>query len=434
MIKVFFTDSSRRFEQADSLAFAGVSPSVLPTVVLRSEQTYQEVLGFGAALTDAACYVISGLPAEPGKALIDNLFSADQMGLNVCRLAIGASDYARMDYSYAETPEDSDLRHFSIDYDRDYILPVIREARKSNPDLFFFSSPWSPPGWMKTGGSMCGGWMREKYLEVYARYFLKYLQAYAEAGVTVNAVTPQNETETDQLGNMPACLWHPEFEMSFARDYLAPLLKEHGLDTKVWIMDHNYIMWKRAKWMLDDPAFKDVVDGVAFHGYQGSPDMMTNLHEAHPQTHIYWTEGGPDLGDTYEIDWCHWGKVFTDAMRNWSRSVTAWNMALDEKGTPNIGPFPCAGLVTVYADTHQISYSGQYWAMAHFSKTVQRGAKRIGSSEIAGISNVAFANPTGEKVAVFTNPGLAKEIRLTYEGKQTVVRLPANSLVTLTWE
>jgi glucosylceramidase len=145
-------------------------------------------------------------------------------------------------------------KRFSIEQDRQYILPMLRAARKVNPELFLFSSPWSPPGWMKSGGSMLGGSMRHRYLEAYAHYFLKFLQAYADAGVAIQAVTPQNEVDTDQDGRMPACIWPQESEIEFVGKHLGPLLEKQGLSTKIWILDHNYNLWGRAVAELDDPS------------------------------------------------------------------------------------------------------------------------------------------------------------------------------------
>lgn len=433
MIKVSSTYKGKRFQGEGSLQPISMQSQGMPTISVDVSKTYQDILGFGAAFTDSACYVIDGLPADQRTALLEELFTPSAMGLNVCRTCIGASDYARVAYSYAEVPNDMELQHFSIAYDQSYIIPVLRAARDVNPDLFLFASPWSPPGWMKTSSSMLGGWMREQYLEVYARYFLRFIDEYIKAGVRIDAVTPQNEVETDQLGNMPACYWHPDFEAAFTADYLKPLLESNYPHVKLWILDHNYQMWKRAKLMLDDEVVKEAVDGVAFHGYQGSAEMMTMLHGEHPETHVYWTEGGPDLGETYETDWTRWGSVFTQALRNWSRSITAWNLALDEVGYPNIGPFPCAGLVTIDSKTAEVTRSGQYWAMAHFSRVIQRGAKRTASTEVAGLDNVSFVNPNGEQVVVITNPGRARKVQVQFGAEFVTVSLPEDSLTTLVY-
>ena len=187
----------------------------------------QEMLGFGAAMTDASCYVLSQLSDAEREPIMHDLFAPDEMALNVCRTCIGASDYSRTVYSFDESTEpDPELKKFSIDHDKAYILPMLREARKANPELFLFSSPWSPPGWMKPNGSMLGGRMRKQSFEPYARYFLKFLDGYKAEGVAIDAVTVQNETDAEQEGRMPACLWAQEQEIEFVKSHLGPALRK----------------------------------------------------------------------------------------------------------------------------------------------------------------------------------------------------------------
>src|SRR5262249_50265749 len=153
------------------------------------------------------------------------------------------------------------------------------------------------------------------------------------------------------------------------------LFEKEGLKTKIWILDHNYNLWGRAICELDDPGLRKYTDSVAWHGYVGTPDMVSKVHEAHPDANMYWTEGGPDItAADYATDWANWGRTYTKAIRNWCQSITGWNLALDEKGRPNIGPFPCGGMVTINSATKEITRSGQYWAFAHFSRVVRRGA------------------------------------------------------------
>src|SRR5207302_6341772 len=230
-IAVRVTDEKRRFERAPALAWrtsSGGKPSG-NVIALKPEDKSQEILGFGAAFTDASCYIFNQLSADAREQLFHELFHPSELGLNVCRTCIGASDYSTELYSFDEGEPDPDLKRFSIDHDRAYLLPSLRQARKVNPDLFLFSSPWSPPGWMKPNGSMLGGSMRKKYFASYAQYFLKFLQAYAAEGVAIQAVTSQNEVDTDQDGRMPACLWGQEYEIEFVKGHLGPVLREHGI-------------------------------------------------------------------------------------------------------------------------------------------------------------------------------------------------------------
>ncbi|MBZ5654556.1 MAG: hypothetical protein LAO56_04665 [Acidobacteriia bacterium] len=435
-IAVWVTSEKNRFARMNGLSWRAVAgkPSE-QAIVLNPEKKFQPILGFGAAFTDAACYMFNQLSPSAREQLFHELFHPAEMGLNVCRTCIGSSDYSTKVYSYDEGDADAELKRFSIEQDRQYVLPMLREARKANPEIFLFSSPWSPPGWMKAGGSMLGGSMRRRYMPAYAHYFLKFLQAYAEEGVPVQAVTPQNEVDTDQDGRMPACIWPQEYEMEFVRNHLGPLLEQQGLATKIWILDHNYNLWGRAVAELDDAGVRKYCNAIAWHGYVGTPEMMTKAHEVHPEAEMYWTEGGPDYtSPNYLTDWANWGKTFTDVLRNWCRSVTAWNLALDEKGRPNIGPFPCGGLVTIHSETREITRSGQYWAFAHFSRAVRRGAWRLDSaSALPDVQHVAFENPDGQRVAVVTNVGAARTVVLQIGKMESEIALEKDSVTTLVW-
>jgi glucosylceramidase len=432
-IKTWVTDDTRRFTPGEPLRWS-TAASTAPAINLDPEKKYQPILGFGAAFTDASCYMFNQLTPAAREKLFHELFHPSEMRLSVCRTCIGSSDYSTKAYSYDEGDPDPDLKRFSIEHDRQYILPILREARKANPDLFLFSSPWSPPGWMKVGGSMLGGSIRRGFLPLYAEYFVKFLRAYQEEGIVIQAVTPQNEVDTDQDGRMPACLWPQEYEIEFVRA-LGPLLEKNDLKTKIWIIDHNYNLWGRAVAELDDPVLRKYCNAVAWHGYVGKPEMMSRVHEYHPDAEMYWTEGGPDYtSPDYLTDWAKWGKTFTVLLRNWCRSITGWNLALDEKGRPNIGPFPCGGVVTINSTSHEITRSGQYWAFAHFSRCIERGALRFDSqSTFTDVHHVAFENPGGNKVLVVTNVGDKQTAMLRLGTRETMLPLEKSSVVTLTW-
>ena len=446
-VKVWATFRDRRYEVVTPLEWKPVTSVAADAIALDPSATKQEILGFGGAMTDATCYVLSQMKESERQDAMRELFAPGEMALNVCRTCIGASDYSRSVYSFDESPEpDPELKKFSIDHDKEYILPVLREARKLNPELFLFSSPWSPPGWMKPNGSMLGGGMRKLSFPPYARYFVKFLEAYKAEGVAIDAVTVQNEVDAEQDGHMPACLWAQEEEMEFAKLHLAPALRQAGLPTKIWVVDHNYNLWGRAIGELSDPAVYDVVDGIAWHGYVGDPSAMTRVHNAFPGKNAYWTEGGPDItAPDYETDYAHWADTFNGILRNWARSITAWNVALDEKGKPNIGPFPCGGVITVENGTHKVTRSGQYWAFAHFSRHVRRGAKvfatngvgpgEAGSSAEKGgaVSHAGFRNPDGSFVVVIANRGAEKPVQLVLGSRALELDLPADSVHTLQW-
>ncbi len=403
-------------------------------ITLDPGKQFQTILGFGGAFTDATCYMFNQLSSGARDQLFHEMFHPSELGLNVCRTCMGSSDYSTSVYSYDEGDPDPNLERFSIAHDREYILPILRQARAVNPELFLFSSPWSPPGWMKSGGSMLGGSMRRRYIPNYAEYFVKFLQAYAAAGVPVQAVTPQNEVDTDQDGRMPACIWPQEYEIEFVQ-HLGPLLEQNHLDTKIWILDHNYNLWGRAAGELDNPLVRRYANAVAWHGYVGGAEMMSKVHDLYPDAAMHWTEGGPDYtSPDYLTDWAKWSKAFTDILRNWCTSITAWNLALDEQGRPNLGPFPCGGVVTINSQTKEITRSGQYWAFAHFSRFIRRGAKRFDSQSSApDVSHIAVEDANGGRVLILTNLESARTVSVQLGDHSADVPLDANSVTTLTW-
>lgn len=453
-VRVFQTAGTRRHAALPDLAWRPGAAAAEGDVVLAPDRRRQEVLGFGAAFTDAACYVFSRLTPAARARLFRELYHPSEMGLSVGRTCVGSSDYSTRAYSYSEGPApDPDLARFSIAHDRQWILPVLREARAANPDLYLLASPWSPPAWMKDNGSMLGGTIRRRYLGAYANYLTKFVQAYAAEGVPVQALTTQNELDTDQDGGMPACTWPQEAEVQFVGEHLGPALERAELPTRVWLIDHNYNLWGRALSSFEDDAVRRYADGVAWHGYVGSPAAMTRVHDAYPDKHAYWTEGGPDVtSPRYATDWAPWAAQFTDILRNWSRCIIGWNYALDEKGKPNIGPFSCGGLVTVHSATGEVTRSGMYWAFAHFSRHVRRGARVFesagggapgaappavpggGARPLAEFGHAAFENPDGSRVLVLANlAARPRPTRVVLGGGAVELALPADSVTTLAW-
>ena len=433
--RAWMTTEKDRFREIPVAGWGSASGSA-SGVTVDASRRFQSILGFGGAFTDASCYLLSRMEAEQRRKLLDEFFGPDGLRLSMGRTCMGASDYSRNAYSYDDAKTaDPELTHFSIEHDRAYILPVLREALSVQPELFLFATPWSPPGWMKTGGSLLGGSMRKEYFAAYAQYFVKFLDGYKAEGVPIRAVTTQNEVDTDQDGKMPAALWGQEYEAGFIKGFLAPALRAANLGTKIWLLDHNYDLWGRVLDMLSDPDVFKNVDGVAWHGYMGEPSAMTRVHNSFPDKSAYWTEGGPFYSDSdYQTDWAKWSGKYAQILKNWARCIVAWNLVLDEKGRPNIGPFNCGGVVTLDSKTQALTCSGQYWAFAHYAKAVRRGAQVIAtSSEGAGIEHVAFANPDGGYVLVLTNAGDEREVECRFAGKSLPVTLARNSVLTLIW-
>ena len=435
-VHAWVTTKDKRYQPMDAPQWhpwSAVSPI---SIDLDPSQRYQEILGFGGAFTDATCSLMHQLDPKKRADLLAELYGPQGLRLSVGRTCIGASDYSKSVYSFDDSDQpDPDLKKFSIDHDRAYILPTLIEASKTNPDLFLFSSPWSPPAWMKPSHTMLGGNMSDTYFAPYAQYFLKFLKEYEAAGVKIRAVTVQNESDTDQSGRMPQAEWGQQYEAGFVSNFLGPVLEKSAPNTKIWILDHNYNLWGRVLDELSDPNVYKYVDGVAWHGYVGTPDAMTRVHNAFPQKSAYWTEGGPDVSDpAYATNWAIWGETFSGILHNWARCIVSWNLLLDEQGKPDIGPFSCGGVVTVNSKTGELTRSGQYWAFAHFSKVMQRGSRIIGSfGDMPGISHVAAQNPDGSHALVVTNKGPEQHLQCTLGSMGINMVLPADSICSFTW-
>jgi glucosylceramidase len=435
-IAVRVTNANQKFAAATPIQWQPAPATPSPDAIqIVPANRFQDILGFGGCFSDASCYVINRLRPALRDEFLHDLCHPSALNLNVNRTCIGSADSAATLYSYDDGDADPDLKRFSIAHDREYILPILRQVRQINPDVFYFSSPWSPPGWMKWNKSMLGGSMSRQYLASYAQYFLKFLQAYAAEGVQIHAITTQNEIDTDQHGQMPACTWSQECEYEFITDHIGPLFEKTNTPTKIWILDHNYVYWGRVISQLDDPQFRQYVNCVAFHPYVGEPAMMSKVHAAHPEAELYFTEGSTDYNDPhYQDDWTKWSIVYTDVLNNWCRSAAAWNIATDQHGKPNIGPYPCGGIVIINPDTQEIIKSGQYWSLSHFSRTIQRSARRIESqSAAANLHHVAVENPDGQKVLVLTNTGAARMVEICQGLSSAKIALEENSIATLTW-
>src|SRR5215469_7207010 len=458
-VRAWRTTAQEKFQpiQSPPQWRAGGESSPL-TIHLEPATRYQEILGFGGAFTDASCYLLHQMEPDARHALLSNLYGPSGLRLSVGRTCIGTSDYSTKMYSYDDTPEpDPELKHFSIERDQAWIVPTLREAQEINPDLYLFSCVWSPPGWMKTGGSMLGGCMMERYFAAHAQYFVKFLQAYADAGVKVQAVTVNNEVDTDQDGHFPATLWAQQHEMVFVAFNLGPAIEKASLGTKIWILDHNYNLWGRVADELSNPQVSKYVDGVAWHSSAGTPDAMTRIREMFPDKHMYFTEGGPPahlFGPSEErhpgqqprhdrpafgTDWTRWSSSFTGMLRNWSRCICVWNLLLDENGRPDITnpprPMRLDGLVSIDTKTKELSYSGNYYAFPHYSKLIERGARVFASSgDLPGVEHVAAENPDKSRVLVLTNSNSAeKEVHCRLGNQMLRASLPSDSITSFVW-
>jgi glucosylceramidase len=436
------TDDQKTLLQPQAaISFSTSQSPAVPTVFIDELQRFQVMEGFGASLTDSSAWLMNNkiVPASSLPSVMNSLFDhASGIGISFVRNPMGASDLARSIYSYDDQPSgatDPNLTSFSIAHDQADIIPLLRQAKTINPQLKVMANPWSPPGWMKTSGSMIGGSLLPAAYTPFANYFVKYLEAYAAAGVPVDYISLQNEPlylPTAYPGmSMPST-----DQLVVLRDYVLPALTAARLNTKVLIYDHNWDQPVYPQTILADSTLTSSpqIGGIAWHWYAGTPGAMSLLHNQYPSRNNYVTEasGGTWITDEVKTDF----ETITQSMRNWSSSYIKWGLALDENRGPFIpgGCGDCTPLITVNEGSGAVSYNIDYYTLGHFSKFVLPGAVRIYSSNAPRIVTAAFMNPRGTEVLVAYNDSSSTQtFQITSHNRSFVYTLPALAGATFVW-
>ena len=403
---------------------------------LDSAQYGQTIDGFGASFTDSSAFLVDEVIDEKEKVMQKLFDPKEGIGLSILRNPMGASDYARTIYSYDDQVEgktDLNLKHFSINHDRKSILPLTKWAQALNPELKVFASPWSAPGWMKDSQKMVTGRLQKEYYPVYAQYFVKFIEAYQKEDVPIYAVTPQNEPLYEPE-NYPGMFFPAKEEATFVQSYLKPALKKAGLQTKIFGYDHN---WDRVDYPFEllDRAY-DAFDGIAWHWYGGFPASQSRVSHYFSEKEIHFTEGsGGDWIPAFEPAFSNLICQGIEILRHGSKSFVLWNIALDEKNgptVPNFGRSTCRGLIAVNQKTKAYEYTLDYYGLAHFSKYIRPGAKRIVTKQTKSLKNVAFKNLDDSLVVVLFNDSSSEKKVLITDSKKNlgIMTLPAKSAGT----
>ncbi|MDP8242568.1 MAG: glycoside hydrolase family 30 beta sandwich domain-containing protein [Candidatus Hinthialibacter antarcticus] len=378
-------------------------------IIIDPAKSFQSIVGVGASLEHSTCWNLSQLGSKARSEVIRQIVDPiNGNGMNIMRICIGASDFiGEPFYSYDDMPEgetDLELKHFSIEKDRAYVLPVLKEALAINPELLFVASPWSPPAWMKDNGSLKHGRLLRKYYDVYAQYLVKFIEAYQAEGIPIYAITPQNEPDYPNK-YYPTCYWSAEDQRDFIRDFLGPQLRKADLTTPIWCWDHNWNLLEFPDTVLRDEKAAQYVYGTAFHLYEGKAEAQTTFKKKFPEKDIFFTEGS-----TFKTD----GAIeIIKIFRNWSRTYQAWVLFLDENQKPNNGPHDATPTSIERLADNSVRYNFDHFMYGHFSRFIQRGAVRIDSS--AGDNNYAnlvVRNPDGSMVMVVANAGPQKSFRV----------------------
>jgi glucosylceramidase len=433
-------DQTQLLKPQAPLAWGKAAPAGQALIQINDQQRFQTMDGFGYCLTGGSAELLHAMSAPARAKLLRELFGTgpDGIGVSYLRLSIGASDLDAAVFSYDDLPAgqtDPTLAHFSLKPDEAHLIPVLKEILAISPGLKLMGSPWSPPAWMKTNNETKGGSLKPEFYPAYAQYFVKYLQGMKAHGITLDALTVQNEPL--HPGNNPSLLMTAEPQAEFVGQHLGPALKAAGLKTKIVVYDHNCDKPEYPLTVLGNAQANPYVDGSAFHLYAGPIEALSKVHDAYPQKNVYFTEQWTGSKSTFadNLGW-HAKNLEIGAPRNWAKTVLEWNLAADPQQNPHTpgGCTECLGAITL-APGDQVTRNVAYYTVAHASKFVPTGSVRVGSSEVAGLPNVAFRTPSGEHVLLVQND--QKEPR-TFSIRPDNARtgsatLPAGAVGTYVW-
>ena len=430
------TDRTALFARQRNVLRFGPTTNAFPTITLDTTRTYQTIDGFGYTLTGGSALVINRMSASSRADLLRELFATDStwLGVSYLRLSIGASDLSDRVFTYNDVPGDVGLTQFSLAPDRADLIPVLKQILAINPAIKIMGSPWTAPAWMKTNNSSRGGSLQPQYYDAYARYFVKYIQQMAAEGITIDAVTLQNEPLNPF--NEPSMLMSAAEQTNFIKNNIGPAFAAAGIRTKIIAYDHNPDQPGYPLAVLGDAAARPYVEGSAFHNYGGSLVAALNqVRDAYPGKGVYFTEFWTQAPGNMLTDFPnHMRELEIGATRNWAKNVLEWNLASDAGYGPHTagGCSDCLGAVTVAGNS--VTRNPAYYTVAHASKFVRPGSVRVETNAPANLPNVAFRNPAGKKVLLVLNTSSAPvQFNIEYKGKTVATALAGGSAGTYVW-
>lgn len=427
--------SNHRLSKVDLQAFKATKPSI--QVQLDPQTTYQEVVGFGGAFTESACYNLSRVGEAAREEALRAYFDPEEgIGYNMGRVSIHGCDFSLSSYTYIEEG-DAELKTFNIQRDFQYVIPTIKRAeaiaKKAIPLL---ASPWTPPPFMKDNNSFIrGGHLLEKFARSWANYFYKFIQSYRQTGLTIWGVTVQNEPQAVQRWD--SCIYSVEQEGSFVKNHLGPVLKNSDAsDVNILIWDHNRdIIVERVQPILSDPETAKYIWGTGFHWYVSNAfENVGKVHELFPDKGLLFTEGCIEGGVKMD-DWTSGERYATQMFgdfHNYCQGYLDWNLWLDNTGGPNWVNNLCDAPIIIDIFPEKVIRQSSYYYIGHISKYVQVGAKRIHSSLNSDqIQALAFINPCGQVVTILLNKTEQDQAVEIINGKEKqAILLPKRGIAT----
>jgi glucosylceramidase len=430
-------DEDARLDEVPAAASPGTDPAAA-RIVVDTRRVFQTVLGFGGAFTESAAHCWRALGPDARREMLRAYFDpAHGHGYTLCRVHMGSCDFSLGNYAHAARHGDLALESFSIERDRDALLPFIRAARAfAGREIRLLASPWSPPAWMKTTGRMNGGGaLRPECRAAWAQCYARFIAAYADEGIPIWGVSVQNEPLATQPWD--SCIYTAEEERDFVRDHLGPTLVAAGLGhVKIVIWDHNRdLMVERARTVYSDPAAAAYVWGTGFHWYgEEQFDNVQAVHDEWPDKALLFTEGcqegGPHIG-SWELGERYAHSMINDLNR-WTVGWIDWNLALDMGGGPNhVGNY-CSAPILVDTAGGVVLRQSSYYYIGHFARFVWPGARRVAcEADGTPLEACAFLNADGSMCAVVLNRTEQEQaFSLEIDGARVTCQLPSRAIAT----
>lgn len=431
--------SAGKTTESEAIFTVDTKNQELYIINLYPKETFQSLIGFGGAFTEAAGYVYSKVSRDIQHQIMRDYFSEDGLNYVLGRCPIDSCDFALENYSAVTDPQDKELEGFSLKRDAQYIFPLLNDAKKVKNDISLILSPWSPPAFMKSNGEKNnGGYLLPEYYRTWAKYICKYIQSYKDYGYQVFAVSVQNEPNAQQRWD--SCLYTPEQEKDFVRDHLGVALSEEGLNNiRIIIWDHNKErLFDRTDEICSDTKANQYVGAVGFHWYSGDHfEAIELLHRKYPDKLLLFTEGCIEYSKFSANSQLKNAQMYAhEIIGNVNSGMSAfidWNLFLDKKGGPNHAGNFCDAPIMLDYENGKVIHNLSYYYIRHFSRYIKPGAVRIGYSRYTSQLEVtAFKNPDGNIVAVIFNPtenSYNSFVRL--EGRLCPVKTEANTITTL---
>lgn len=417
-------------------------------ISINSTERLQQIDGFGACFNELGWEALLSIEEKERKKIITDLFSKEGLNFTFCRMPLGSNDYSLSYYSYNDVAEDFEMNNFNIDRDRYILIPYIKEAKKINPNLKLWASPWSPPSWMKVNNHYAMGIsnvkqmakgkeiknnatafkMEERYLEAYSLYFLKFIEAYKKEGIDISLIQVQNEPIYQP--HWQSCTWRPEDLAYFIGNFLGPKLEATDLKTQIWLGTVNSGDPNYTRRILDQKEAAKYIKGIGFQW--DAKNVIGTIHKEYPNYSLMQTESecgnGENNWKSAEYTW----SLIHQYISNGASSYMYWNMVLDNSGKSTWG-WTQNMMISINKETKDIKYNPEYYLMKHLSHFVLNGAHLLKTESTKDY--LAFINPDGEIVIMLMNlEENDKDLKLSVNNKIVTVKAKGKSINTFSWK